>query len=88
MLDRFWIDFKDEQNCTLISIYENGRMTLREVAERLGISFARVKQIETRAMEKIKKRTLNKGITFQGVYQKRLLFTNEFLLLKEKYNGS
>jgi len=61
---KFWIDFEKEQNCTLISIYENGRMTLREVAERLGISFARVKQIETQALEKIKKRCLNKGITF------------------------
>jgi stress response protein YsnF len=61
---KFWIDFKKEQNCTLISIYENGRMTLREVAERLGISFARVKQIETQAMNKIKKRCLNKGLTF------------------------
>tara|TARA_R100000008_G_C3441331_1_gene94565 strand:+ start:130 stop:393 length:264 start_codon:yes stop_codon:yes gene_type:complete len=61
---RFWIDYKEEQNCTLISIYENGRMTLREVAERLGISFARVKQIETQALEKIKKRCANKGITF------------------------
>ena len=61
---KFWIDYKDEQNCTLISIYENGRMTLRQVADRLGISFARVKQIETQAMEKIKKRCLNKGITF------------------------
>ena len=61
---KFWIDYKDEQNCTLISIYENGRMTLRQVAERLGVSFARVKQIETRAMEKIKKRALNKGFTF------------------------
>jgi DNA-directed RNA polymerase sigma subunit (sigma70/sigma32) len=39
-------------------------MTLREVAERLGISFARVKQIETQAMNKIKKRCLNKGLTF------------------------
>lgn len=61
---RFWIDYKKEHNCTLISIYENGRMTLREVAERLGISFARVKQIETEALIKIKKRCLNKGITF------------------------
>jgi hypothetical protein len=61
---KFWIDYKEEQNCTLISIYENGRMTLREVAERLGISFARVKQIETQAIEKIKKRCGNKGITF------------------------
>jgi len=61
---KFWIDFKTEQNCTLISIYENGHMTLRQVAERLGVSFARVKQIETEALKKIKKRCANKGITF------------------------
>ena len=53
---RLWIDYPDEYNCTLISVYEQGSMTLREVAERLGISFARVKQIETRALEKLKKR--------------------------------
>lgn len=51
---RMWIDFKNEYNCTLISIYENGPMTLREIAERSGISFARVKQIETKAVGKIK----------------------------------
>jgi hypothetical protein len=51
---RMWIDFKNEYNCTLISIYENGPMTLREIAERSGISFARVKQIETKALVKIK----------------------------------
>ena len=51
---RLWIDFKNEYNCTLISIYENGPMTLREIAERSGISFARVKQIETKAIAKIK----------------------------------
>ena len=52
---RLWIDFKSEFNCTLVSIYENGPMTLREIAERSGISFARVKQIETKAVFKIKK---------------------------------
>mgnify|MGYP003628000717 CR=1 FL=1 len=51
---RLWIDYKNEYNCTLIAIYENGSMTLREIAERSGISFARVKQIETRAVGKIK----------------------------------
>ena len=51
---RLWIDFKSDYNCTLISIYENGPMTLRQIAERLGISFARVKQIETKALMKIK----------------------------------
>ena len=51
---RMWIDFKSEYNCTLISIYENGPMTLRQIAERSGISFARVKQIQTKALVKIK----------------------------------
>jgi hypothetical protein len=51
---RLWIDFPDEQNCTLISVYENGSMTLREVAEREGLSFARIKQIETKALKKLK----------------------------------
>jgi len=56
---RHFIDFKDEYNCTLIAIYENGPMTLREIGDRLGISFARVKQIETLALKKIKNSSLN-----------------------------
>ena len=53
---RMWIDFGEEYNCSLISIYENGCMTLREIGDRLGISFARVKQIESAALQKIRKR--------------------------------
>ena len=54
---RKWIDFPSDFNCCLVSVYEHGNMTLREVADRLGISFARVKQIESAALEKLKKRT-------------------------------
>jgi len=54
---RMWIDYEDEHNCTLISIYENGPLTLRQVGERLGISFARVKQIEEKALLKMKRRS-------------------------------
>ncbi len=61
---KYWINFPADRNCTLVAIYEHGKMTLREVAERLGISFARVKQIESQALIKIKKRCINKGITF------------------------
>lgn len=61
---RLWIEYEDEYNCTLVSIYENGPMTLRQIAERQGISFARVKQIETAALEKLKKRCLRNSITF------------------------
>ncbi len=53
-----FIDYTDEYNCCLISIYENGNMTLREIGERLGISFARVKQIETVALAKMKDNSL------------------------------
>ena len=55
---RLFIDYKEEYNCDLISIYENGAMTLREVGERLGISFARVKQIESAALLKMKKKKI------------------------------
>ena len=51
---RLWIDFKNDFNCTLIAVYNHGPMTLRQIAERSGISFARVKQIETKALFKIK----------------------------------
>ena len=52
---RLWIDYAEEHNCSLISIYENGPMTLRQVGERLGISFARVKQLEQRALLKMRR---------------------------------
>lgn len=52
---RMWIDYPEENNCTLISIHENGNMTLRQVGDRLGISFARVKQLEQRALLKIRR---------------------------------
>lgn len=61
---KYWINFPDDLNCTLVAIYEHGKMTLREVADRLGISFARVKQIESQALIKIRKRCAKKGITF------------------------
>ena len=53
---RHWIDYPTEFNCCLVSVYENGPMTLRQVAERIHLSFARIKQIETKALNKIKKR--------------------------------
>ena len=61
---RLWIDYEKEHNCCLISVYENGNMTLREAAERLGISFARVKQIEVKALEKLKKRISSASLLF------------------------
>jgi len=53
---RYHIDYEDEFNCSLISIYENGPMSLREIAKREGLSFARIKQIQDKALIKLKKR--------------------------------
>ena len=59
---KFFIDYKSDYNCCLISIYENGPMTLREIGDRLGISFARVKQIESAALKKIDNSSLKSFI--------------------------
>ena len=61
---RHWIDYEEEYNCTLVSVYENGRMTLRQVAERLGVSFARIKQIESKALQKLKKNPITSSLLF------------------------
>ena len=50
---KYWIDYSDDLNCSLIAIEKHGAMTLREVSERLGVSFVRVKQIQDRALKKI-----------------------------------
>jgi hypothetical protein len=55
---RHFIDFPKEYNCVLVTVFEHGTLTLREVAERLGVSFARIKQIESKALAKLKKSDL------------------------------
>ena len=46
---RYWIEYESEKNCTLISIEENGNMTLEETAKRLNLSVVRVFQIQKKA---------------------------------------
>ena len=50
---KYWIDYPDDLNCSLIAVEKHGAMTLREVSDRLGVSFVRVKQIQERALKKI-----------------------------------
>ena len=50
---RYWIGYKKDKNCTFEAVDNNGMMTLREVADRLGVSYVRVKQIQDKAMKKI-----------------------------------
>ena len=50
---RNWISFPEDRNCVLETIEKHGSLTLREVADRLGVSFVRIKQIEDKALKKI-----------------------------------
>ena len=50
---KHWIDYDEDLNCTLIAIEKNGEMTLRQIADRMGISFVRVKQIQDKAIRKL-----------------------------------
>jgi hypothetical protein len=51
----YYLDYEKDLNCTFACVEKNGALTLRETAERLGISYVRVKQIEEKAMKKIEK---------------------------------
>lgn len=52
-----WISFEQDNNCDLISIQKHGSLTLREVGERVGVSYVRIKQIEDNAIKKIRDNT-------------------------------
>ena len=56
---RMWIDYKDDLNCSNISIKKNGNMTLRQIAEREHLSFVRIQQIEKQALKKLKSKINN-----------------------------
>lgn len=55
---RMWIEHEGDLNCTLVAIENNdGKpMTLRQTAERIGVSFPRIKQIEDGMFVKLRKR--------------------------------
>tara|TARA_R110000824_G_scaffold58132_4_gene157479 strand:+ start:3947 stop:4210 length:264 start_codon:yes stop_codon:yes gene_type:complete len=52
---RLWMDHHKDLNCSLVAIKRNGAMTLHEVADRLNMSYVRVKQIQDEAIAKIDK---------------------------------
>ena len=67
---RLWIDYDEDLNCTMVAVnkHPEGNMTLREGADRIGVSFVRIKQIEEKALNKL-------GITAKGL--KKFLEKNE-----------
>jgi DNA-directed RNA polymerase sigma subunit (sigma70/sigma32) len=53
---RMWIDYRDDLNCALITVYNGkGPMTLEEVSKRFNLSIVRIKQIQDKALQKLKK---------------------------------
>ena len=56
---RQWLDYEEDLNCTLIAVDKHGPMTLREVGDRLGISFVRVKQLQDVALSKVAMKNKN-----------------------------
>ena len=50
---RNWMNYPKEYNCVLETVRSNGSLTIREVADRLNVSFVRIKQIEDKALKKI-----------------------------------
>mgnify|MGYP003113470916 CR=1 FL=1 len=56
---RQWIDYSEDDNCVLVAVEKHGKMTLRECAKRLGVSYVRVKQIEDKAVKKLVKKLIS-----------------------------
>ena len=54
---RQWINYEEDLNCTIITVKKYGPLTLREISDRLGISFVRVKQIQDKTLTKLKKKS-------------------------------
>lgn len=52
---RHWINYEEDNNCCLISIEKNGPMKLRQVADRIGVSYVRIKHIQDAALLKLSK---------------------------------
>lgn len=49
-----FINYESDLNCVLVCARKNGPLTLEETAKRLGVSYVRIKQLEDRALAKMK----------------------------------
>ena len=51
---KLWINYKEDCNCINVSVKKHGKLTLQQVGERLGVSHVRIKQIQDKALKKLK----------------------------------
>ena len=56
---RCWMEYEEDLNCVIVSVKKNGSLTLREIGERLSLSFVRIKQIQDKALKKLRKKMQN-----------------------------
>lgn len=61
---RNYIEYPDDLNCVLICTRKHGSLTLEEASKRMGVSYVRIKQIEDKAIEKIKQAAKNEDWAF------------------------
>lgn len=52
---RLHVEYEQDLNCTLVSVYQHGPLTLEEIGKRHQISTVRVKQILDATLVKLKK---------------------------------
>lgn len=53
---RHWMDYSDDLNCSIIAAEDHGPMTLEDISKRMGVTLVQIKNIQDRAMDKMKKR--------------------------------
>ena len=64
---RYWINYEEDLNCAIVCANENGPLSLREISDRMGVSFVRIKQIQDITVDKFTKRLAAKGIREEDV---------------------
>jgi len=64
---RYWMDYEDDFNCSIICANERGPLSLREISDRMGVSFVRIKQIQDLTVDKFTKRLAANGIKEEDV---------------------
>jgi len=52
---RNYIDYDEDEDCVLVSIHKHDNLTLEQVGDRLDLSAERIRQIQNKAIEKIKR---------------------------------
>lgn len=56
---RYWIEYEEDHNCSLLAVENNGPMKLQQIADRMKLTAPRIKQIESELFKKMRK---NKSI--------------------------